>query len=89
MAYLIKCIDRKNSLDLRLKTRQEHINYLKKNNKLILAGPILDKDQNPKGTIAILDYDQKSEVDLFIRNDPYNKVDLFEKIEITFFKKVL
>ena len=30
MAFLITCKDKKNSLELRLSTREEHIKYLKK-----------------------------------------------------------
>ena len=90
MAYLITCYDKKNSLNLRLSTRDEHIKYLKQiKNKLILAGPILDEHNKPKGTVLILDYKNKSKVEIFLENDPYNKVSLFEKVEIIEFKKVL
>ena len=90
MAFLIKCIDKKNSLDLRLSTREKHIKYLKKiKKKLILAGPILDQKDNPMGTILILDFDKLTEVKKFLNEDPYSKVNLFKEIKITRFKKVL
>ncbi len=90
MAFLIKCIDKKNSLDLRLSTREKHIKYLKKiKKKLILAGPILDQKDNPIGTILILDFDKLTEVKKFLNEDPYSKVNLFKEIKITRFKKVL
>ena len=90
MAFLIKCIDKKNSLDLRLSTREKHIKYLKKiKKKLILAGPILDQKDNPIGTILILDFDKLTEVKKFLNEDPYSKVYLFKEIKITRFKKVL
>ena len=41
MAFLVTCIDKENSLELRLATREKHINYLKGiGDKVILAGPI-------------------------------------------------
>ena len=90
MAYLITCLDRKNSLSLRLETREEHIKYLKKiGRKLVLAGPILDKNNNPKGTVLILDYKDENTVKEFLKNDPYNVRDLFESVKIIKFKKVL
>ena len=90
MAFLIKCIDKKNSLDLRLSTREKHIKYLKKiKKKLILAGPILDRMDNPMGTILILDFDKLTEVKKFLNDDPYSKVNLFKEVKITRFKKVL
>ena len=90
MAFLINCIDKKNSLDLRLATREQHIKYLKEiNDKLILAGPMLDKNDKPCGTVLILDFDNLNSVESFLENDPYNKVKLFQKVEITRFKRVL
>ena len=90
MAFLITCTDKKNSLDLRLSTREEHIKYLKKiKKKLILAGPILDKDNNPIGTVLILDFDKTTDVKKFLNGDPYSKAHLFDEVKITRFKKVL
>ena len=90
MAYLITCTDKANSLDLRLSTREEHIKYLKKiKKKLILAGPILDKNDNPVGTVLIVDFDNLNAVKKFLNEDPYSKVDLFNDIKIVRFKKVL
>lgn len=90
MAYLITCSDKKKSLDLRLSTREEHIKYLKKiKKKIILAGPILDKNDKPIGTLLILDFNKITDVKKFLSDDPYSKVHLFEEVKITRFKKVL
>ena len=90
MAYLITCHDKKNGLDLRLKTREEHLKYLNTiKNKIVLAGPILDDNENPKGTVLILDFDTLKQVNNFLKNDPYNKVELFENVNITRFKRVI
>ncbi len=90
MAYLITCTDKANSLDLRLSTREEHIKYLKKiKKKLILAGPILDKNDNPVGTVLIVDFDNLNALKKFLNDDPYSKVNLFEDVEIVRFKKVI
>ena len=90
MAFLITCKDKKNSLELRLSTREEHIKYLKKvKKKLILAGPILDKNDKPIGTVLILDFDKITELKKFLNGDPYSKVHLFDEVKITKFKKVI
>ena len=90
MAYLITCTDKANSLDLRLSTREEHIKYLKKiKKKLILAGPILDKNDNPVGTVLIVDFDNLNALKKFLNDDPYFKVNLFDNVEIVRFKKVI
>ena len=90
MAYLITCKDKENSIELRLSTREEHIKYLKTiKKKLILAGPILDKNDNPVGTVLIVDFDELAAVKKFLYDDPYSKVNLFQEVEITRFKKVI
>ena len=90
MAYLITCTDKENSIDLRLSTREKHIIYLKKiKKKLILAGPILDKNDNPVGTVLIVDFDNLNAVKKFLNEDPYSKVNLFNDIKIVRFKKVI
>tara|TARA_B100000963_G_scaffold137241_1_gene119451 strand:- start:198 stop:470 length:273 start_codon:yes stop_codon:yes gene_type:complete len=90
MAYLVTCKDKENSIELRLSTREEHIKYLKKiKKKLILAGPILDKNDDPVGTVLIVDFDELAAVKKFLYDDPYSKVNLFQEVEITRFKKVI
>ena len=90
MAFLITCIDKENSLELRLATREKHIDYLKGiGDKLILAGPILDKKDLPCGTVLILDFNDINQVNSILKKDPYNEVNLFKDLQITRFKKVL
>ena len=90
MSYLITCTDKENSIDLRLSTREEHIKYLKKiKKKLILAGPILDKKDNPVGTVLVVDFDKLDAVMDFLNDDPYSKVNLFKEVKIVRFKKVI
>ena len=90
MAYLITCTDNENSIDLRLSTREKHIKYLKNiKKKLILAWPIVDKNDNPVGTVLIVDFDKLDAVKKFLNDDPYSKVGLFKEVNIIRFKKVM
>ena len=90
MAYLVTCTDKENSIDLRLSTREKHIRYLKKiKKKLILAGPILDKNDNPVGTVLVVDFDELTAVREFLNEAPYSKVNLFKEVNIIRFKKVI
>ena len=89
MSYFITCIDKKNSLEKRMRTRDEHINYLKKFEKsIITAGPLLDKAGTPYGSLLILNFENITEVNSFLNNDPYAKKKLFQKIIVKEFKKV-
>ena len=87
--YIITCLDKKNSLKKRLANRDLHLKYLKSfKKKLILAGPILNKTNKPKGSVLILKFQNKFELNNFLKNDPYSKVDLFERVNIEIFKRV-
>lgn len=90
MTFILICEDKKNSLDIRIKTRKQHLAYLssfKKN--IILAGPLEKKNLDPKGSIIILDFEEKKKVEEFLKNDPYTLANLFKKIKIIKFKRVL
>tara|TARA_B100001564_G_scaffold350172_1_gene354236 strand:- start:2104 stop:2379 length:276 start_codon:yes stop_codon:yes gene_type:complete len=87
--YIITCFDKKNCLKKRLANRELHLEYLKSfKKKLILAGPILNKTNKPKGSVLILKFRNKLELNNFLKNDPYSKVSLFERINIEIFKRV-
>ena len=87
--YIITCFDKKNSIKKRLANRELHLKHLKSlKNNLILAGPILNKTNKPKGSVLILKFQNKFELNNFLKNDPYSKVGLFETINVEIFKRV-
>ena len=87
--YIITCLDKKNSLKKRLANRELHLEYLQSfKKKLILAGPILNKTNKPKGSVLILKFQSKLELNNFLKNDPYSRVGLFETVNIEIFKRV-
>ena len=87
--YIITCFDKKNSIKKRLANRELHLKHLKSlKNNLILAGPILNKTNKPKGSVLILKFQNKFKLNNFLKNDPYSKVGLFETINIEIFKRV-
>ena len=89
MSYFITCIDKPNSLSKRLSTRERHISYLTKfKSKLLTAGPLIGEDGNPYGSLLILDFEIRSELEDFLKNDPYCLEGLFEEVIIREFKKV-
>ena len=87
--YIITCFDKKNSIKKRLANRELHLKYLKSfKNKIILAGPILNKTNKSKGSVLILKFQNRFELNNFLKNDPYSKVGLFETINVEIFKRV-
>ena len=90
MLFVIRCIDKKNHLPVRMENRPAHVAYLKScGDKLQAAGPLLDADEQMCGSVIIMDFDDKAEAQKFAANDPYALAGLFELVTIDRWNKVL
>ena len=83
MLFALICTDKPRSLDLRLATRGAHIAYLETyQKKLVQAGPLLDPDGRPAGSLLIIDVEDAAAAAGFADSDPYNRAGLFESVVI-------
>lgn len=66
-----------------------HLQYLETNkNRLLASGAKLDDaGENASGGIYILDTESRSDAEAFIAAYPFTKVGLFQRIEITRWRK--
>ncbi len=87
--FHIVCLDKPNSLDLRMATRAVHLEYLNSKTNLLLAGPLLDDNQNPMGSMLLVETETMAEAEDFAANDPYAKAGLFMATKITAYRTVL
>ena len=82
MSYFITCIDKPNSLAKLLSIRENHISYLTKfKSKLVTAGPLIGEDGNPYGSLLILDFKVRSELEDFLKNYKLGNLLGFEGIQ--------
>ncbi len=78
MLFIIEAMDKKGALDLRLKTREKHLQYLDSlGENLILAGPFLDENEKPNGSMIIIRADNILEAKSIADKDPYKQAGLF------------
>ncbi|WP_274423437.1 YciI-like protein [Chelativorans sp. YIM 93263] len=85
MIFIILCQDKPDHLQLRLDTRSEHLGYLEKLNAegtLKLAGPFLDEDGNPSGSMVAVEAPDRDAAEAIAKADPYALVGLFKSVEI-------
>lgn len=82
--YVIVCIDKPNSLDLRMATREAHLAYAKINEyvQIRVGGPFLSAEGTMNGSLLIVEADDPAKVDAFVKDDPYGKAGLFERVEV-------
>lgn len=83
MYYVVLCQDKTDSQNLRLETRPRHLNYLKSlAAKLKFAGPFVDGQGQPTGTMLVVEAESEAEAQKIAENDPYAQAGLFSSWEI-------
>jgi uncharacterized protein YciI len=87
--YAINCLDKPDSLQLRLATRPSHVDYLKASNALRLAGPYLNGSGEPVGTLLIIEAADEQAAHDFAAADPYAKAGLFASTYVHAFSHTL
>lgn len=91
MLFAIFCTDKEDYLDVRLDNRPAHVEHLKSiGNKLVYAGPTLaEDDETMNGSLIVVDFETRQDVEAFAADDPYAKAKLFESVVIRPWNKVL
>ena len=96
MPYLIETFDKPGHQQLRRDTRDEHLRYLEANKALLLAcggvahghpWAVADDVGDLGGGLYVVDLDTRDEAERFIADDPFSRVQLFERVTITRWRK--
>jgi hypothetical protein len=85
MLFAFICKDKPDHLQLRLDVRPDHVAFLNGLNDagaLKFAGPFLDDDGKPCGSLVVVEAKDRQAAGDIAANDPYAKAGLFEAIEI-------
>ncbi|BCH22334.1 hypothetical protein MesoLjLc_20770 [Mesorhizobium sp. L-8-10] len=85
MLFALICKDEPGKLQLRLDTRPDHVAYLNGLNEkgtLKFAGPFLDGDGKPDGSLVVVEAADMAGAKALAEADPYARAGLFESVEI-------
>ncbi len=85
MLFAVICADKPGHLNLRMETRPPHVEWLNGLNaagELKIAGPFLDADGKPCGSMLIIAAADIEAAKALAAQDPYAKAGLFETVEI-------
>ena len=90
MLFAIICVDKPDSAHIRAQNRPAHLDHLRAvEARIAIAGPTQTEDRaRPTGSLLILDFDSRAEVEAFAAGDPYNRAGLFETVTIKPFKQI-
>ena len=85
MLFALLCKDKPGHLKVRMETRPPHLEYLNGLNAegtLKIAGPFLDDEGKPCGSLIIVEAESKEAARAVADADPYAKAGLFESVEV-------
>lgn len=85
MLFALICKDKPGHLQVRLDTRPEHVAFLNELNAkgtLKFAGPFLDADGKPDGSLVVIEAADAAAAKTLADADPYARAGLFESVEI-------
>ena len=85
MLFALVCNDKPGHLQVRLDNRPAHVEFLnglQAKGNLAFAGPFLDADGKPNGSLVVVDASDHAAAEALAAQDPYAKAGLFESVDI-------
>ncbi len=84
MLYACICKDKPEANELRQRTRETHLEHLRKNTGAVIsAGPLLDEEGSlPVGSLLIIEADSLEAARAMMEADPYAKAGVFAQIDV-------
>ena len=83
MQFIVKAYDGEGMLDKRMEVRPRHLEGIDKiRDHVICAGGLLDDEGKMKGSVLIMEYDTREQLDEYLANEPYVQEHVWVKIEV-------
>jgi len=91
MEFIVYSEDKADSLHIRQAARESHLTWLKAPSdvKLLIAGPWLDDENVMRGSMLIVEADNKQTVLDWLVNDPYQAAGLTASVMVKVYKWVI
>lgn len=89
MLFALTCLDKPDSLQIRLDNRPAHLDFLAAAaGKVVFAGPFVENDK-PVGSLVVIEAADRAAAEAFAAADPYAKAGLFASVTIREWRKVI
>ena len=83
MQYIIKAYDGEGMLDKRMEIRPRHLEGIERiKEHVICAGGLLDDEGKMKGSVHIMEYENREQLDEYLAKEPYVQEHVWQKIEV-------
>ncbi len=83
MQFVITAYDGPGMLEKRLEVRGRHLENMSKiKGKVLCAGGLLDEEGKMKGSVLVLEFDGKEQLDDYLASEPYIKEHVWENVTV-------
>ena len=83
MQFIVRAYDGEGRLPKRMEVRPRHLKGMEQmKNHIICAGGLLDNDGKMIGSLLVMQFADKNELDDYLAHEPYVLEKVWEKIEI-------
>jgi uncharacterized protein YciI len=81
--YVIKALDGKGMLGRRMEVRPRHLEGMAElGSHVVCAGGLLDEEGKMKGSLIVVNFENREELDDYLVREPYVTEHVWEKIEV-------
>ena len=83
MQFVITAYNGENVLEKRMAVRPRHLEGMQKLiDHIVCAGGILDQAGKPKGSVLVMDFEDRAELDTYLAEEPYVVEGVWDKITV-------
>lgn len=80
--FVVHCLDKAGSTELRGATRSDHLRWLKESGRVCYGGPLVSVAEEKVGTLLVVNGDNLEQVLGWASEDPYAAAGLFEQVTV-------
>ncbi len=83
MQFIIRAYDGKDKRTKRMEVRPRHLeNMAKVDGRVLRAGGLLDAEGGMKGSVLIMEFASRADLDRYLESEPYVVENVREKVEV-------
>lgn len=83
MQFVIKAYDGEGMLAKRMEVRPRHLEGMERlRSHIVCAGGLLDDEGKMKGSMLVMEFENREQLDDYLANEPYVQEHVWEKIEV-------
>lgn len=83
MQFVIKAYDGERKLSKRMEVRPRHLENMSKiDGKVICAGGLLDDEGKMKGSLMVMEFENRAVLEDYLKSEPYIMDGVWEKVDV-------